>query len=94
MPGNRADLITDFTQGSDVVALNSALFDLQGQTVAETLANVSGAQQEVAGAHLVFNQDDHTLYYNADGAANDNAVAVVTLAGVTNLSASDVQMFT
>ncbi|MFK8332984.1 beta strand repeat-containing protein [Pseudomonas sp. BJa5] len=94
LPGDRADLISDFTQGSDVLALNSGLFNLQGQSVADALANVSGEQQEAAGAHLVFNQDDHTLYYDADGAANDNAVAVVTLSGVTNLSASDVQLFT
>ncbi|MFK0087404.1 type I secretion C-terminal target domain-containing protein, partial [Pseudomonas sp. NPDC090755] len=94
LPGDRADVIRDFTQGSDTVALNSGLFNLQGQTIAQTLANVSGDQQEVAGAHLVFNQDDHTLYYDADGAANDNAVAVVTLAGVTSLAASDVQLFT
>ena len=93
LPGDRADLITDFTQGSDVLALNSGLFNLQGQTVADTLANVSGAQNEVAGAHLVFNQNDHTLYYDADGAANGNAVAVVTLTGVTTLTASDVQLY-
>ena len=93
LPGDRADLITDFTQGSDAVALNSALFNLQGQTVADTLANVSGEQHEAAGAHLAFNQNDHTLYYDADGAANGNAVAVVTLTGVATLTASDVQMF-
>ncbi|KPG94797.1 hypothetical protein AEQ67_21840 [Pseudomonas sp. RIT-PI-q] len=93
LPGDRADLITDFTQGSDVLALNSGLFNLQGQTVADTLANVNGAQNEVAGAHLVFNQNDHTLYYDADGAANGNAVAVVTLTGVTTLTASDVHLY-
>jgi hypothetical protein len=93
LPGDRADLITDFTPGSDALALNSSVFNLQGQTVAEALANVSGVQNEVAGAHLVFNQNDHTLYYDADGAANGNAVAVVTLAGVATLTASDVQMF-
>jgi hypothetical protein len=93
LPGDRADLITDFTQGSDVLALNSGVFNLQGQTVAEALANVSDAQNEVAGAHLVFNQNDYTLYYDADGAANGNAVAVVTLVGVASLAASDVQLF-
>jgi predicted RNase H-like HicB family nuclease len=93
LPGDRADLITDFSLGSDVLALNSGLFNLQGQTVAEALANVSGAQNEVAGAHLVFNQNDQTLYYDADGAANGNAVAVVTLVGVASLAASDLQLF-
>jgi hypothetical protein len=93
LPGARADLITDFTQGSDVLALNTGVFNLQGQTVAETLANVSGGQKEAAGANLVFNQDDHTLYYDADGAANGNAVAVVTLVGVMTLTASDMAVY-
>ena len=93
LPGVHADLITDFSQSSDVLALNSGVFNLQGQTVAEALANVSGAQNEVAGAHLVFNQNDQTLYYDADSAANGNAVAVVTLVGVASLAASDLQLF-
>ncbi|WP_143519234.1 calcium-binding protein [Pseudomonas sp. QTF5] len=94
VPGaGNLDSVSDFTQGQDVLALNSGLFNLQGQIVAESLANVSGAQNEVAGAHLVFNQDDQTLYYDVDGAANGNAVAVVTLTGVTNLTASDVQLY-
>ncbi|MCY1436341.1 hypothetical protein D9M71_524610 [compost metagenome] len=93
MPGARADLISDFTHGSDVLALNTGVFNLQGQSVAEALANVSGGQNEAAGANLVFNQDDHTLYYDADGAANGNAVAVVTLVGVANLAASDVGLY-
>jgi len=93
LPGARADLITDFTQGSDLLALNTGVFNLQGQTVAEALANVSGGQNEAAGANLVFNQDNHTLYYDADGAANGNAIAVVTLVGVTTLTASDMAVY-
>jgi len=89
----RADLVTDFTQGADTVALNSGVFNLQGQSVADALANVTGNAHEAAGARLVFNQDDHTLYYDADGAANGNAVAVVTLTGVTQLTGSDLQLY-
>jgi hypothetical protein len=92
-PQYRADLITDFTQGADTVALNSGVFNLQGQTVADSLANVTGNAHEAAGAHLVFNQDDHTLYYDADGAANGNAVAVVTLAGVAQVTGTDIQLY-
>jgi hypothetical protein len=35
------------------------------------------------------NQNDHTIYYDANG----NAVAVMTLTGVATLTASDVQLF-
>jgi Ca2+-binding RTX toxin-like protein len=93
LPGAHADLITDFTPGSDVLALKTGVFNLQGQTVAEALANVSGGQNEAAGANLVFNQDDHTLYYDADGAANGNAIALVTLVGVTTLTGSDMAVY-
>lgn len=61
--------------------------------MADALANVAGNAHEAAGARLVFNQDDHTLYYDADGAANGNAVAVVTLAGVTQLAGTDLQLY-
>ncbi|MHC5192279.1 calcium-binding protein [Pseudomonas frederiksbergensis] len=87
------DSVSDFTQGQDVLALNSTQFDLQGQAVADVLANVSGSQTEQVGAYLVFNQNNQTLYYDADGAANGNSVAVVTLVGVASLAASDLQLF-
>ena len=93
MPGARPDQISDFTQGQDVLALSAALFDLQGQAIADVLANVSCSQTEQAGAQLLFNQSNQTLYYDADGTANGNAVAVVTLAGVVSLTASDLQLF-
>lgn len=91
LPGPTPDQITDFTPGSDVIALDSSLFDLHGKTLAD--AFTSGASQtEATGAHLTFNQADHTLYYDSDGVANNNAVAVVTLAGVNNLAADDLTM--
>ncbi|GLO12418.1 hypothetical protein PPUJ20028_09990 [Pseudomonas putida] len=95
-PGaSNLDYVTDFTAGTDHLALSSAVFNLNGQAPSDpgVLANVSGAQTEQAGANLVFNQSNQTLYYDADGAANGNAVAVVTLAGVASLAASDVQLF-
>lgn len=88
-PGSRPDQITDFTQGSDTLALTDGIFDLHGQTVGDTLANVTGPEHGAAGAQLVFNQDDHTLYYDADGVANNNSVAVVILAGVNSMAAGD-----
>lgn len=89
------DNITDYTPGEDLLALSSAIFDLQGHAISDAgvLANVTGNQTEQAGAYLVFNQSNQTLYYDADGAANGNAVAVVTLSGVASLAAGDVQLF-
>ncbi|MOA45921.1 hypothetical protein D3C78_1683690 [compost metagenome] len=96
MPGEHPDLVTDFSAGEDLLALSSAIFDLSGQAVGDpgVLVNVTGDQTEAVDAHLVFNQDNQTLYYDADGAANSNSLAVVTLTGVASLAAGDVQLFT
>jgi Ca2+-binding RTX toxin-like protein len=88
-----SNMVIGFTQGSDILALDSSVFQLNGQPIDAVLTNVSGALTEQAGNHLVFNQDNQTLYYDADGTANGNAVALVTLAGVVSLAASDVQLF-
>ncbi|MEN5035388.1 cadherin-like domain-containing protein [Pseudomonas sp. TWI929] len=93
LPGTQPDVITDFSPGNDVVALAAGVFDLHGQSIADTLANVTGAAQETTGAQLIFNQDNHTLYYDADGAANGNAVAITVINGVSNLTPSDLQVF-
>ncbi|MNY42222.1 hypothetical protein D3C86_1770900 [compost metagenome] len=93
--GNNIDSVTDFTAGQDHLALSNAVFNLQGQALTDpgVLANVTDNQTEQAGANLVFNQSNQTLYYDADGAANGNAAAVVTLTGVASLAASDLQLF-
>ena len=92
LPGPTPDQITDFTLGNDILALATGVFDLHGQAINDTLVNVTGTGHEAAGAQLVFNQDDHTLYYDSDGTANNNSVAVVTLAGVNSLAAGDLTM--
>ncbi|MFJ4441816.1 beta strand repeat-containing protein [Pseudomonas sp. NPDC089422] len=92
LPGLTPDQITDFTQGSDTLALTAGIFDLHGQAIGDTLANVTGPGHEAAGAQLVFNQEDHTLYYDADGVANNNSVALVTLAGVNSLAPGDLTL--
>ncbi|MCY1291296.1 hypothetical protein D9M70_404820 [compost metagenome] len=94
LPGTHSDQITDFTLGSDALALNSTVFDLNGQPIGAVFANVTGTQTEQAGARLLFNQSNQALYYDADGTANGNAVAVVTLAGVASLAAGDLQLYT
>ncbi|MDH4581161.1 calcium-binding protein, partial [Pseudomonas sp. BN415] len=87
-----SNTVYDFTQGIDHLGLNGVAFDVGGQAVADVLANVNNGQNEQDGALLVFNQSNQTLYYDADGTANGNAVAVVTLAGVSSLAAGDLQL--
>ncbi|MBI3144539.1 MAG: M10 family metallopeptidase C-terminal domain-containing protein, partial [Pseudogulbenkiania sp.] len=88
------DTVSDFVVGQDKIALLTSVFTLGGNGVLDAgeFANLpSGSEQ--AGAYLVFNQSNQTLYYDADGAANGNAVAVVTLTGVTSLAESDLQFY-
>ncbi|MEG1209711.1 MAG: hypothetical protein RSE29_01145 [Leclercia sp.] len=47
------------------MARNSDVFDLHGQNIADVLASVSGNQTEASGAYLIFNESNHTLYYDA-----------------------------
>ncbi|WP_329603645.1 cadherin-like domain-containing protein [Pseudomonas putida] len=88
-----SNVVSGFTQGADHLSLDSSAFQFNGQPIEAVLANVSATQTEQAGAQLVYSQSNQTLYYDADGAANGNSVAVVTLAGVATLAASDVLLF-
>jgi Ca2+-binding RTX toxin-like protein len=92
LPGSRPDRIADFTQGEDKLLLDRTAFlldeaDLQG------LALVEGASTEQAGAPLVFNQTNQTLYYDANGTVDDNALAIVTLTGINSLTAGDIELY-
>lgn len=52
LPGLRPDVVKDFTTWVDHLALNSDVFDLHGQNIADVLASVSGSQTEASGAYL------------------------------------------
>ncbi|WP_165493836.1 calcium-binding protein [Azotobacter chroococcum] len=92
LPGSRPDQIADFTQGEDKLLLDRAAFQLDEADL-PGLALVEGASTEQAGAPLVFNQTNQTLYYDANGTVDGNALAIVTLTGVNSLTAGDIELY-
>lgn len=88
------DTISDFTSGTDKIVLDDDVFKkLSGTKSGVALSSdnfVVGDQAQDANDFLVYNQDNHTLYYDADGsgAGAMQAVAVIELTGAAP-SASD-----
>lgn len=89
------DTITDFTAGSDKIALNRDFFTKFGTStkVAPTAANIVQGAGTTAAAdaddYLIFNSTDGKLYYDADGSGAGASVLVAELQHVTSVSASD-----
>jgi Ca2+-binding RTX toxin-like protein len=83
------DTIKDFTRGVDKLQLNIDQFaNLSGFSAANL---VVGASALDADDYLVFNSITHTLSYDADAnGAGTAAVDIVTLIGITTLSATDI----
>ena len=83
------DTIKDFTRGIDKLQLNIDQFaNLSGFSAANLVVGVSALD---ADDYLVFNSITHTLSYDADAnGAGTAAVDIVTLIGITTLSATDI----
>ena len=83
------DTIKDFTRGIDKLQLNIDQFaNLSGFSSANLVVGVSALD---ADDYLVFNSITHTLSYDADAnGAGTAAVDIVTLIGITTLSATDI----
>jgi len=80
------DTVTDFKSGTDKIALNLELFNVPtGSTVKINPAYFLSFDN----GYLSFDKTTHTLSYDADGNEAGNSVALVVLAGISNLTASD-----
>ena len=92
------DTITDFESG-DVLELSQATFGLSGavggQVVASEFASVSSlTAAETSGALIVYNNNDGSLYFNANGSAAGLGTGgqFAELDNTFNLSASDIEL--
>jgi Ca2+-binding RTX toxin-like protein len=82
------DTITDFTRSVDKLQLNIDQFaNLAGFSAANFVVGASAVDND---DYLVFNPTTHTLSYDADANGVGTAVDIVTLIGVTTLSATDI----
>jgi Ca2+-binding RTX toxin-like protein len=90
---SNSDTITDFTSG-DRVQLSKKIFTkLKSDTTAEGHLFIVGQGQQDADDYLIFNTSTKKLSYDADGnGVKISAIDFVTLTGVSNLTASDIDL--
>lgn len=82
------DTINDFTRGIDKLQLNIDQFtNLSGFNSANL---VVGASAVDTNDYLVFNSITHTLSYDADANGSGTSFDIVTLVGLSTLSATDI----
>lgn len=86
------DTINDFTSGEDTLALSKKVFAkfaaLSAVGEAQFRAE-AGAQAQDADDFLLYDTNDGSLYYDADGAGAGAAVKFATLANTAEVLASD-----
>ena len=90
--GTNVDLIRDFDTGDDLILLDNAIFAAVGGEGVLGLGafhqSASGAAQDM-GDRIIYDTDDGTLYYDADGSGADAAIEFAQLGRNLGLSAAD-----
>jgi Ca2+-binding RTX toxin-like protein len=96
-PGN-VDTVTDFTSGSDSIALNHLVFEaltsLAGASVsnAEFAAGANLTSSTTAGTVLLYNWTTGGLYYDADANGAGAGELILVLGNAPSLVASDIDI--
>jgi Ca2+-binding RTX toxin-like protein len=80
------DTLTDFTTGSDKIALDDAIF---GSLSGGWFHSVTSLAQTDADDHILYDQSTGALYYDADGSGGAAAVRFAMLSGAPAVSAAD-----
>ena len=84
------DQITDFAGGGDLIRIWESGFG-GGLVAGDSISLVSGSDPVASGAsgQFLYDTDDGSLYWDADGTGSDSAVLIVTFTSVPALEASD-----
>ena len=85
-----ADEIADFASGTDTIQVSAGGFG-GGLTAGGSVTLVSGSTPTASGTggQFLYDTDDGTLYWDADGTGGGAAVLVATLSSAPTLTASD-----
>ncbi len=81
---NGQDRIQDFVQGEDWLVFDSADYGDAAHAVLTLGVRASGSE-----AQFVWNDENHTLYYDADGAGGARQIAIATFYNGTEIALSD-----
>lgn len=90
---DRGDTITDFVARSDRLEFKSTQFGYlpRGALAASRFQSLANSNRATSrNVRFVFNRQDRSLYFDADGSGGQAAVKIVTLSNRTSLSASDI----
>ena len=92
-PSEGGDTITDFAQGTDKIAVVSAVFG-GGLPVGELPESrfSLGSGATTSEQRFTFNDASSELFYDADGSGAATPQLVATLTDVSNLSAGDIMV--
>jgi Ca2+-binding RTX toxin-like protein len=85
-----ADEITDFASGTDQIRISASSFGgglVEGGAVMLT----AGSDPVVEGAagQFLYDTDDGSLFWDADGTGSETAILVATFSSLPSLAASD-----
>ena len=72
------DVITDFTKDLDRIQLESSHYSAVGEKV-DANEFAYGTVATTATQHLLYNQADGALYYDADGSGSGEAIQLATV---------------
>lgn len=84
-----ADVITDFTQGGDLIGLYTPVFTALSGDIDLSDNIVNGSSALDGNDYLIFDGSRGALFYDADGSGSGKAVLVATMSGVNSLSVTD-----
>ncbi|MDT4330223.1 hypothetical protein ACQE3E_02505 [Methylomonas sp. MED-D] len=86
------DLISDFSVVDDTLRLDNAIFaafTATGNIAADQFRSGAGATALDANDYLIYDTNDGSLYYDADGNGVGARVEFVSLTGIPALTAAD-----
>ena len=92
------DAVLDFASDTDKIGLSKAIFSKFSKASSVSSENFSsnttGNGTTSVKNYLVYNTDNSTLYYDADGSGSGKGIAFAVLSGVTTLKVSDFVVIT
>lgn len=92
-PGStNLDKVTDFTSGSDKIALSQSVFNALPVGALSAAAFVQAIGALTSDQHVIYNQSSGLLSYDADGNGAGAAVGVAQLAPGQALTAQDIKV--
>ena len=80
LSSTNVDTITDFESGVDWLSLNKKLFNKVAKSFTEDNL-VYGDKAQDANDYLIFNTQNNTLYYDADGSGNKFSAVEIVVVG-------------